>query len=731
MRLKNITATPHPMGNRIILCWKTPEVIPDNSEICIVRREDRYPNTLTDGDKVVIANLTLIANKEYEIIDPEIKKEKADKENTSLLKGETVYYYTLFVSQNGGVKEFDRYNCTAAMATSPYNLGGQMYELLPDIYHRFDTTETEPAQNIQPDALEQTGELRRFLELPGQQLDQFYNFAKALLELHNLDKVDGRLLPLLAHWIGWSLDQRQGYDIHRHQIKGAPYQYQKVGTRILLEQILRRYGIKNFCIKEFIHNVFISNRPPQLNLWSQPIDNSSKGELLSLDFAYEGRPTTVTDGDTVWLFYHTMRNDGYWSIWYKTWTEQKGWTDSHPLIQRNRHDRHPSAVKQGNKLWVFWDSYDETTRTWQIDYCQRKSNGNWDAINTYREKNDTPHVNRQRPWAIVDEQDCLWLFWLEQMETHWQLKYNRYKNSKWEFTSDVEIHFKATEQIVDQDFFVLYQTKAQTGTKNPKLWLFWCSKNLNEGNNKQIRYCYANPNSMPLLHSWSGTYPDHYTFSSDQDKNIRWKSGPLWSDSKSLGQATNFLEDCEPAAQAMGTKGEIEVFWSCFNRTTGKRSIWQCKLNNADTNCTINAKKLTTNSYTQRTPLPVTLDKSVLIYRSNESMVYEHESAAGVTQTIDARYAGCLTFDKRQKLMPEHQVKTYSYADPNKQLSKESYTGNTVGIYVDTLPSTPVQEEIKKLLKPILPISVQIAFFKDKKQLANVKSKITTKNSQN
>ena len=49
----------------------------------------------------------------------------------------------------------------------------------------------------------QRGQLRRFLDLPGGQLDQLYSFAKALLDLYNLDKADGRLLPLLAYWIGW------------------------------------------------------------------------------------------------------------------------------------------------------------------------------------------------------------------------------------------------------------------------------------------------------------------------------------------------------------------------------------------------------------------------------------------------------------------------------------------------------------------------------------------------
>ena len=41
-------------------------------------------------------------------------------------------------------------------------------------------------------------QLRRFLELPGAQLDQLYSFARGALGLHDLERVDGELLPLLA-----------------------------------------------------------------------------------------------------------------------------------------------------------------------------------------------------------------------------------------------------------------------------------------------------------------------------------------------------------------------------------------------------------------------------------------------------------------------------------------------------------------------------------------------------
>jgi hypothetical protein len=42
------------------------------------------------------------------------------------------------------------------------------------------------------------GELRRFLDLPGSQLDQIYSLARAALNLVDVDRLEGALLPLLA-----------------------------------------------------------------------------------------------------------------------------------------------------------------------------------------------------------------------------------------------------------------------------------------------------------------------------------------------------------------------------------------------------------------------------------------------------------------------------------------------------------------------------------------------------
>ena len=157
MRLKNITATPHPSGNRIDLTWVNPD--PEQYPgVRVVRSEGTHPTSPEDG--ILVA--------EGEKLNPVVDEN---------LKGETVYYYALF-PYKGEPPEYqiDRHNRVAAMATAPYNMAGQIYDLLPGIYHRYDTVLPKPDDKV-PEEDKQEGQLRRFLDLPGSQLDLLYSFA--------------------------------------------------------------------------------------------------------------------------------------------------------------------------------------------------------------------------------------------------------------------------------------------------------------------------------------------------------------------------------------------------------------------------------------------------------------------------------------------------------------------------------------------------------------------------
>ena len=307
---------------------------------------------------------------------------------------------------------------------------GQMADLLPTIYHRYDTVLPRP--DAVPNADRHKGQLRRFLELPGGQLDQLYSFARAMLDLHNLDKVDGRLLPLLAQWIGWPTDYRLDIAAQRNEIRNAPHLYKTIGLIPTVEATVKRTLGLESRTKEFVHNVFRSNQPERLNLWMRQRNQagvwSEPTTPLSLDFAYEGRPTAVRDGEgTLWLFYHTLKK-GQWHIWYKTHRDDQGWAPSQPFTTGRLLDKYPTAVVQGTVLWVFWSSYDEAEQTVadQLPHPRQRPMV-CDAPLPFT----NPNAARRQPWAVLDNTNGLWLFWLELVGTRWQLKYNRHDGTAW------------------------------------------------------------------------------------------------------------------------------------------------------------------------------------------------------------------------------------------------------------------------------------------------------------
>jgi hypothetical protein len=324
MRLLNVVATPNPIGNRIDLHWKAPDSA-QYPRVRVVRREGTYPmspNPASARDGVVV---------------PEMLGQNYAVDND--LNGEITYYYALFPFKTTGPnntididntsEQIDVHNRISAMATAPYNFAGQMYDLLPAIYHRYDTVPPTPIPGIL-EKNKQAGQLRRFLDLPGTQLDQLYSFARAMLDLYNLDRVDGSLLPLLAEWIGWKTDYRREIEAQRNEIRNALAMYETIGLIPTVEATVKRITAANpnsgweSKTKEFVHNVFLSNRPERLNIWARQRGNAGTWSVptqpLSLNFAYEGRPAIVRDRNgSLWLFYHTLRKD-HWEIWYKTLT---------------------------------------------------------------------------------------------------------------------------------------------------------------------------------------------------------------------------------------------------------------------------------------------------------------------------------------------------------------------------------------------------------------------------
>jgi hypothetical protein len=694
MRFLNIVATPHPSGNRIDLRWVHPNPTPF-SGVRVVRREGTYPLTPTPTSPqqgVVVADINPTGpGQSLALAQAGGSYTVTDKD----LKGETVYYYALFPYAGSPPHyDIDRHNRAVAMATAPYNISGQMADLLPTLYHRYDTLLPNAAAVALADR--QKGQLRRFLDLPGSQLDLLYSFARATRDLHNLEKVDSRLLPLLAQWIGWQIDYRLETDVQRNDIRNAPHLYKSLGLIPTVEATVKRLVGWESRTKEFVHNVFRSNQPERLNLWMRQQNSAGAWSTplapLSLDFAYDGRPTTVRDqGGTLWLFYHTLKK-GRWDIWYKTFRAGQGWTPSAPLTNRAMIDKYPTAVLQGMTLRVFWSTYSAADQRWQINFRTR-ANGQWSAIAPLSALAPfaTANTQRRQPWAVVDNAGMLWLFWLELVDQQWQLRYNRYDGTDWTLTDPATFPLDAgaDPRAEGPPFVVFHPTDAAQ-----RLWVFWArTEPIDASGQRRWRIVYrVKADLTPSATDWSG---------------IRF-----------LPPGPDESQDREPAALVQ-TNGDVELFWS--STRNGGWSIWRATVN-PTTHTWETAEMLINSPYTQDDPLPIpSATGTMLVYHANDSVTYTSR-VYRATETVDQRYAGSTTIDVRNTAkwalrgtFDDFQTFTSDVGRNYEQPNPDLYARETVGLYVTPDTNDPAviqrnQNLLRNALREFLPAPVRTVF---------------------
>lgn len=751
MRLEQISAAAHPAGNRIDLSWAFPAGATPCA-VCVVRRADRYPEGPEDGKIVTIGWLPYAYDEG--------------------LASERTYYYTFFPIEDGFPQNFDPesvpYNRAAALATGRYDMAGRLYELLPALYRRYDGADGYGLP------------LRRFLNLPGGQLDQLYSRARALLNLYDIDRGDGRLLGLLADWIGWRIDFRNNIQTQRNELQSAPYIQDITGTIPMIEATVKRVFGWECRAKEFAGNVFRSNQPERLNLWGMERAHADVWDapaLLSLDFAYEGRPAVTShstpDGATRhWLFYHTPLTTSAqtgagsippmngWRICCKTalsfhlsskdykhhFTQgtvspallaefarhglalslnlniaeqgaaagqphswllsdrssgaryrvresgvdhllvQSDWSPSQPISEPppGHMDRHPSAAWLGDVLWLFWDVYNEQTKTWQIMYRTCRD-GDW------QEPNSLPWTGQSRAPCAVIHADKLRLFWLQRDGEGWRLLYSTLAGGIWSApTSFPPFSIRRAEGVqmidphVEDDVFAL-------SVSDQKLWLFWALR-------------------VPVQRSPGQTcWRVAYRVAQSADLTN-------WGKIVTLPSSLD-VEEREPAA-GVGPQGIVELFWS--STRDGSWSIWHGEL--VESEGLQNVSPLSTGPYSQRTPVPLSYgDHTLLVYRSSESLIYA-SAEYSATRTLDTRYAGSTSVEPRNAARRALRCQfadfeCYSYAvGPREGPDNRTwYRRDTVGLYLrpgneDGKDITRYQRQIEYLLRQFLPIQVRVVF---------------------
>lgn len=679
MRLTAITASACPDGNRIELSWTNPDPI-GYPGIRVVRREGTYPVSVLDG--VVLLDgtnlhlrMTIDGEALYSFID----------EN---LKGETHYYYSLF-PYHSDPPEFvsDFHNRCQSMATSPFGFATQMFEQLPRIYHRYDTVLPSNPLDV-AEHLRELGQLGRFLDMPGSMLDQFYSYAKASLDLHNLKRSDGNLLPLLAQWIGWQLDYRLEIEAQRNEVRNAPHLYKTVGLIPTVEATVKRLTNWESRTKEFVHNIFLTNNPERLNIWSMHRDETDEWQEenspFSLNFAYEGRPTTVTLANgSIWLFYHTRRKD-HWDIWYKTYTSIEGWSPSAPLTEGQRIEKHPCAVLQGTTLWLFWSSYNEEEDHWQILYRTRGSE-EWSDTNVFV---DTLS-ERKSPVATVDDSGGLWLFWQEKNGNLWQMHYNRHDGTDWQLTSSALLPDDAGQDARVEN--IPYAHSSTSGS----IVLFWAQKEI-AGSPEQKR--------------WTVAY--RVKQSRDPLNSLDW--GPIELKPKAM------LNSNASDPIALADEGDsLQIYYS--SDQSGSWSIWQTDIN-ISTGTWGADSQISTSPFTERYPLPISVDGNLsLFYRSNKNILYTSD-VYKATETSDLRYSGSvaavadnISKNALHDTFNDFQGYTYDTGDNGTMKDNNWYSRETIGIYLTPDTEDPNlilqnQKLLKGALHQFIPAQVRFVF---------------------
>jgi len=667
MRLLGITATAHSDGNRIDLSWSFPD--PKHPvNVRVVRAEHTHPVKPEDGVLVAQGNGITTAT------------------DTGLL-GEHVYYYTLFpFTGSPPVYDPDPHNAAEAMATASYDFAGRLHALLPAIYRRYDA-ERPPALRPGQSPVTDPGQLRGFLDLPGAELDRLYSLNRAALGFLDTDRVDGRLLPLLAQWIGWPTDSRLPVGAQRNEIRYAPHLYPTVGGVPTLDATVARVTGWANRTKEFVHNVARSNQPERLNLFSTVRDATgtwSDAALASVNFAYDGRPAAVrdTDGSTL-VFFHTLRQHG-WDIWAKRFADGE-WQPSKPVVDRPGIDKNPAAAVQGSLLRLFWQTYDPASG-WQISTATRTGEI-WSAPSMFGD----PGTQRRLPAAVADNAGGVWLFWLELVAGGWQVRYNRHNGTMWQLTTPATLPSDGgADPRVEDDLYVLFHPTSTT----QRLWLFW-ARHEPGGPAGQTRWSIVHRVKQGL------------------DPNVS-----DWSPVRSLPKTTTAYHDRQPAPLVTAT-GDIELFFS--STQNGGWTIVRNSL--AVSTLTWGTNQLVVDGpYARRGPLAVDLGTgTLLVHRSNASIPYA-SSEFGATATLDNRYAGTTTVDtggerklKRRGAFDDFQTYTYDTGTDGRRDNDVHVSRDTVGLYLTPTVTDPAQvkattDRLAGVLAGFAPVTTRAVF---------------------
>jgi hypothetical protein len=319
----------------------------------------------------------------------------------------TTYHYGLF----DRAATIPRLSVAHALATEDYGSPKALFHRLPAAYQRLD--EPDPTTPIGA-----AGPLRRLLAPLGNAIDLGRSHAESARTRHDVFSVRADLLPHLARLIAWPSDLTAQQDRQREDLLHAPELYGTVGTARNVRTLVDRVTGWPVQIKEFVHNVFLTNAPEAQSLW-ELWANRHDGvawdapATLTLTTAADGRPALAVDGGgVIWAFWHSDRN-GIRQVWL----QRLGGVDPAPVLARAGTpddvpgtmplEEDPAAVFDGTSVRLFWSSDEGEQR----DLWTRSFAAGPPADAAMR-LTDHPAPDHSPAAAVVPGAPArLWLFW--------------------------------------------------------------------------------------------------------------------------------------------------------------------------------------------------------------------------------------------------------------------------------------------------------------------------------
>jgi phage tail-like protein len=231
-------------------------------------------------------------------------------------------YYAAFQTEGGAMA---RVATASALATAGGGFGQKLFDLLPGVHRQYD----DPAAGLGG-----AWQLRRFLSVFGPALDHARNLGEALPDLRDPELAPAEFLPRLGRCIGWELDRTLPTQRQRADIAFATRIYATLGSAANVQALATRATGWGCEIKEFVHNVFLTNAVEPVRLWQifesrranagsgfgapapqadlYPVA-SEPAETQADPARIDARPAAAVDATgAIWLFWHSNRLGSDW-----------------------------------------------------------------------------------------------------------------------------------------------------------------------------------------------------------------------------------------------------------------------------------------------------------------------------------------------------------------------------------------------------------------------------------